>query len=78
MKLDSNEINKIVEYIRHHHDGMVFDAFEVAEDLDAVLSYYGFCLQLDREDKGNLKVELATLAIEYELHEVGRLTVVER
>ena len=77
MKLNSYEINKIVEYIRHHHEGMVFDAFEVAEDIDAVLSYYGFCLLLDNEDKENLKVELLSLAIEFELHEVGRLAAME-
>lgn len=78
MRLNNNQINKIVEYIRHHSDGMIFDVIEIEENLDDVLSYYGFCFVLEKEDREIIVRELLPLAHDFQTREVEKMVLVER
>ena len=78
MKLDNNQLHKVIEYIKCHSEGMVFDVLDVTENLDEVLNYYGFCLELAPEDREILSRELLPLAQEFQLREAKKLVLVER
>ena len=77
MKLNPYQINKLVEYIKNNSEGMVFDVIELTENLDDVLNYYGFFLDIDDEDKEIIAKELLPLAHNFQTREVEKMVLVE-
>lgn len=74
MKSDvgSFRVHCIVEYIRQFRD-FPFDVLDVSENLDGILFFYGFGVELGRYERWLLRRELCKLAEACEFAEAGRL-----
>lgn len=67
------KLNKIVEYIKA--SGFEFETFEVEEEFERILAYYGiFTFDLTHDEIILLKAELLPLAEQFEFGEVAYLT----
>ncbi|RLI97247.1 MAG: hypothetical protein DRO96_01090 [Candidatus Aenigmatarchaeota archaeon] len=67
----SFRVHCIVEYVKQQC-GFPFDVLDVSEDLDAILFFFGFSVELDRYERWLLKQEFEKLAEEAELGEASR------
>lgn len=69
--MNSYRVHCIVEYIKWQRD-FPFDVFDVRDDLDGILFFYGFGVELDSPERWWLGRELEKLAERAELCEVSR------
>lgn len=74
--IDKYKINRMVEYMKS--SGFNFEVFEVVENLDQILSYYGLIdIELKEDEYLFLMAELLPLAEEFEFREAEYLSLQE-
>ena len=69
--MKSYKVHCIVEYIKQQCD-FPFDVADVKEDLDGILFFFGFGVELDSPERWMLGEELEKLAEKVELGEASR------
>lgn len=69
--MNRQQLHNIVEYIKTQSE-FPFDALDVEESVDEVLSFFGLHPELDSMEREELRSELLRLAIEAELAEMAR------
>lgn len=70
--MDRNEMHRMVEYIRIQPE-FPFDMVNVEQDIELVLAFYGFCRDLDNEEKQEVTRCLLPMAASGELAEIGHV-----
>ena len=70
--MKSYKVHCIVEYVKQQRD-FPFDVFDVRENLDGILFFFGFGVELDSPERWMLQQELEKLAEASEVGESRRL-----
>ena len=68
------KLHMVVEYIRTQPE-FPFDVYDVEDDVQQVLAYFGLHPQLDDEERNELKRDLLELALASQLAEIERTVV---
>ena len=68
--MNKNKLNYVVEYIKTQPE-FPFDVLDVEDGVETILAYFGFHPELDDDERGELKRELAEMAIGDELAEIA-------
>lgn len=69
--MNRQQMHNIVEYIKTQPE-FPFDALDVEESVEEVLSYFGLHPEIDSLERDELRADLLRLAIEAELAEMAR------
>ena len=68
------KLHTAVEYIKTQPE-FPFDVYDVEDDVQQVLAYFGLHPQLDDEERNELKRDLRGMALANELAEIERVVV---
>ena len=73
-QMNRYKLHTAVEYIKTQPE-FPFDVYDVEDDVQQVLAYFGLHPQLDDEERNELKRDLRELALASELAEIERVVV---